>query len=1173
MPALSSHAPAAARPTPPSSRPRPARRSGGRGLAACLVAAVVLAGAGCGGGGGGGGPAPVAPFEVVATSPAFDATDVGTEDVVATFTFSDPVAPTSVGDPTLDVEVAGHPVPFRWTVAPDGRTLEVVVGGAPLPGALVEVRLGIVLRASDGRPLAPSPANPLRFRLRPAEANEPSPPTADGRIDPATAVLADGRLFVTGGRRDDGGVRGDAWLGTPDAAAWTASADALDVPRHGARAARLADGRVLVVGGFTDAAGTVATATSERYDPAADAFLPGPTLAVARGAPAVVRTTDGLVVVVGGSAVRGGPAVTATLEAYDPALATFAALSVGLPVATTDAVVAPLPGGTFLVAGGVDGTGAVLPTAYVFTPGDTTARQALATGPVVPRRGAATVAAATGDVVVFGGLDAAGLPLASVEVFDPVTQTFTLLPATLSEARHGATAVSLANGAIAVVGGVLDGAGTASSAVDVFDPSTLAFVATRRLATPVVDAAVFALPAGGLWIEGGATSAASPQPARLARTSLSASALGSSLAAPRVAGFAPTAGASGVDVDATVEVRFTKAVDAASLVGAITVTDAEGEAVEGDLALAPDRVTAVFTPTRPLPVLQRLRIDVAPTVADRLGVALADDSVRSATFTTGYDLVVGSADDGSQFGYAVAMGDVNGDGRDDLVVSAYVAEPVPGSGHKPGQVYVVLGRATFGAGSAQADRFRDLSAAATAADLTITFETNGDQPGIESALQVGDLDGDGYADICVGAHNADGPGETMANAGELFVVFGQAAFPAPALQLGAAAVPGFDVLRIFGAAAGDRFGEGLAMGDVDADGHLDLLVGATGAGVPGSASLGAVYVVFGGTKAALGLSAGYGADVVGAGAAVLHNVQVLGTDASDRLGWSAAAPDLDGDGHAEIVGGATGGKGPLNTATSTGEAVVVFGAPRATLIPAGRFASYRAGPSLPIPGFVVHGDDAGDFLGWSLGAGDLDGDGYHDLAVGALLADGLGNVGNGRGEAAVVFGAARATFVPVGSTWAAYDLGAGVGAARLLRLHGEADGHSFGDCFAIDDVDGDGAADLVIGDYQARGPLDGIGANVGELSILRGAGLVPAAGTVEFALSSGDVGHPAGVRLTRLYGRTKVVRFGTSVAVGDLDGDGRADLATGANQATGLGRLFGNGGEAYVFFGRATWWK
>jgi len=84
---------------------------------------------------------------------------------------------------------------------------------------------------------------------------------------------------------------------------------------------------------------------------------------------------------------------------------------------------------------------------------------------------------------------------------------------------------------------------------------------------------------------------------------------------------------------------------------------------------------------------------------------------------------------------------------------------------------------------------------------------------------------------------------------------------------------------------------------------------------------------------------------------------------------------------------------------------------------------------------------------------------------------------------------------------------------------------------------------------------------------------VPASGTVEFALSSGDVGHPADVRLTRFYGRTKVVRFGTSVAVGDLDGDGRPDLATGANQATGLGRLFGNGGEAYVCFGRATWWK
>jgi hypothetical protein len=226
---------------------------------------------------------------------------------------------------------------------------------------------------------------------------------------------------------------------------------------------------------------------------------------------------------------------------------------------------------------------------------------------------------------------------------------------------------------------------------------------------------------------------------------------------------------------------------------------------------------------------------------------------------------------------------------------------------------------------------------------------------------------------------------------------------------------------------------------------------------------------------------------------------------------------------------------------------------------------------MALSGFAVHGDDQTDFLAWSLESGDLDDDGYDDLAMGALLADGLANAGNGRGELDVLFGGPRGLFLAPGTTWAAYDLG-GIPPSRLLRLHGEADGHSLGDCAKIADVDGDGSPDLVIGDHQARGPLDAIGANVGELSVLRGPGLIPT-GLLEFSLSTSGTGHPADVTLTRFYGKTKVVRFGTTIAVADLNDDGRPDLLTGANQAKGLGHLFGNGGEAYALWGRETWWK
>lgn len=1133
---------------------------------ACLLTLLL---GGCGGGSRSAPPPePPAPLVVLAVSPAPGAEGVAADALTIHIDFSHPIDPGSVGPAAFFATVDGEVAPALVALEQSGTTLSAVLGGVLPPDAEIVFTLGELLRLGDGLALAPNARGPWSFHLAPAVEEVPLPAGDPGRYSPAVARLNDGRWLVIGGLGDDGVSRADAEVGSTNGFVWSPTTGALAAGRWKAGAGALVDGRVLVVGGFLDGAGTTASPTSEVFDPTTQTFSQGPSLTTARADFAFMRTSEGTLVAVGGCATEGGAAATDTLEVYDPALQQFVALEVHLPTPTTEAAVAALPAGGLLIAGGIDEAGALLEGAHVVLPEEGGTLESLASGPIVPRRSAAAVLAPTGRVYLFGGVGAGGFVLDSIERYDPASGTFTLLDATLAEPRSRAQVAVLSNGMIALVGGETVGSPGVSARVDVFDPSTDEIAASTLLQQGVTGAAVASLANGSLVVYGGAEDVARPPTTRDARLVLAPTALGAVVAAPRVVAWSPLPGAGNTDVDAHIDVRFSKAIDAATLANALLVMDAEGKAVSGTFALLSDDVTARFTPDAPLPVRQVMTLEVATTPTDLLGLPLLDDGARFSQFTTAYDLVVGAADDGSQFGYSATTGDVNGDGIDDLIASAYAAEAVPGTGQQPGQVYVLFGRAEWGPDAAPL--YRDL--ATMPADLTITFETHADQPGIESALQVGDFDGDGYADILVGVHSADGPTEADGNRGEMFVVFGQAIFPAPMLALGTTAVAGFDILRVYGAATGDRFGEGMAMGDVDGDGVLDVLVGARFVDATGASNCGAVYVLFGASKAALGIANGFGSDQVGSATNQLVHMAVLGSDAGDNLGWSAAAGDLDDDGYADVVAGSTGGDGATNTAASSGEAVVIFGAARNMLVPTGMYREVRAGSASPLPGFVVHGADASDFLAWSLGAGDLNGDGHDDLCMGALLADGMGNTGSNRGEANVLFGGPRADFLPSMATWSSFVVG-GAPPTASLRLHGEADGHSFGDCFAIADLDGDGYADLLVGDYQARGPLDGMGANVGEVSLLRGGTWLPTTGALEFDLRTDGASHPHGAVLTRFYGKAPVARFGTTLAAGDLNGDGRLDLVTGANRAKAMGRLFADGGEAYVLWGRAVWWK
>ena len=302
-------------------------------------------------------------------------------------------------------------------------------------------------------------------------------------------------------------------------------------------------------------------------------------------------------------------------------------------------------------------------------------------------------------------------------------------------------------------------------------------------------------------------------------------------------------------------------------------------------------------------------------------------------------------------------GDVNGDGLADLIVGSI------------GRSYVVFGKADV-----------------TPVELTDVaagiggFVINGASHTVSGA---GDVNGDGVADLIVGAPLADPGGNE--NAGKSYVVFGKADGTPVELADVAAGSGGF---VINGIDSGDRSGYSVSgAGDVNGDGLADVIVGAFYADPGGNTSAGESYVVFGkagGTPVSLAnIAAGSGGFIIN------------GIDPDDRSGRSVSgAGDVNGDGLADLIVGADQADPGGNS--NAGESYVVFG--KADGTPVG-LADVAAGSG----GFVINGINPGDRSGRSVsGAGDVNGDGVADLIVGASLADPGGN--SYAGESYVVFG-------------------------------------------------------------------------------------------------------------------------------------------------------------------------
>jgi len=475
------------------------------------------------------------------------------------------------------------------------------------------------------------------------------------------------------------------------------------------------------------------------------------------------------------------------------------------------------------------------------------------------------------------------------------------------------------------------------------------------------------------------------------------------------------------------------------------------------------------------------------------------------------DLTIYGADAGDYLAdrFSLSSGDFNGDGKDDILVGAPLADGPGNARANAGEAYVIFGR---GDGE-------EMDLAADQPDLTIVGANAGDNLGF--VVAAGDVNGDSTDDVLVGARFAT-PAGGVAGTGEAYVIFGSSS-----LEGLVDIAQGQQDFTIAGASAGDYLGYALTSGDVNGDGIADIITTASGANPEvARPHAGEAYVVLGSPQL------GGRVDV----AQAQQDFTILGAEAEDLLANFAAAGDVNDDGKADILLGTHKADGPKNGRTDGGEAYIIFG--KANLKGTLDLASGD--------GFVtIYGGDAQDWLGFYLTAADVNGDGIADAVVGARNADGPQNGRNNCGEVYLVFGRK--------------DLPDLIDIARRQQdatIVGPDPNDLLGHSLAAGDINGDGTADVMVG-APAAGSLDNVRGQGGEVRVFFGASVWPAVL---------DAAQQTGVAI---WGAEAGDELGFSVASGDFDGDGKADILGGALLADGPDNARPDTGEAYLILSKS----
>jgi len=457
-----------------------------------------------------------------------------------------------------------------------------------------------------------------------------------------------------------------------------------------------------------------------------------------------------------------------------------------------------------------------------------------------------------------------------------------------------------------------------------------------------------------------------------------------------------------------------------------------------------------------------------------------------------------------------AFADFDADGFGDLAI----ADPVGGIG---GSVHIVYGSA----GGLETSTAQHFTPASFGIDESIEPDVH-----FGESLATGDFNADGFTDLAIGIPLEDTG--RINNAGVVRVVFGSPDGLTPVdSQIWTQDSRGISN----SAEADDRFGSVLAAGDFDGDDVGDLAIGVARE----NAGKGIVHVIYG--LPDVGLSAA-GSQVWSQNSANIRGTAEIG----DNFGDALAVGDFDGNGRDDLAIGVPAES--IGKLWAAGAVNVIYGTPVGLKAKGNQLWSQD---SLGLEDEA----ETGDRFGSALAAGDFDGNGADDLAIGIPFESFASFIYAGMVQ--VLYG--KGGRPPVGLT-AAHDQ---TWIQMTAPVTGDVETYDkFGQTLAAGDFDGDGNDDLAIGvPYESVGNAD----EAGEVDIIYGSEI----GLFTIVPQPINQTSPGVATLAE-----SMDHFAAALSVGDFNSDGKADLAigvpgellgTGVDATTGLVQVLLGGGS------------